>query len=195
MIQVNFCLDGTDIVVVDEWPGMEGVCFIVQASDIGAIIKDPLVVEDLRQAAAETQVFSDTEMILRHRSNMRSIPDSKLSTIDLRVMQLLSLDDDEVYVAFTLVKSEIDRRQKAASEARPANHAKAVRKDMRYRYERLFRLFIDLGRRDGFRCKYCNSADGDLQIAHIHPVSKGGGNEIENLQLLCSSCNAAKGDR
>lgn len=192
MIQVNFCLDGTDIVAVDEWPGMEGVCFIVQASDIGAIIKDPLVVEDLRQAAVDAQVISDTEMILRHRSNMQSIPDSKLSTIDLRAMQLLSLDDDEVYVAFTLVKSEIDRRQKAASEAGPANRAKAVRKDMRYRYER---IFVNLGRRDGFRCKHCDSSDGDLQIDHIHPVSRGGDNEIENLQLLCSSCNAAKGDR
>jgi 5-methylcytosine-specific restriction endonuclease McrA len=36
----------------------------------------------------------------------------------------------------------------------------------------------------------------DLQLItvdHIHPKSKGGGNELENLQPMCENCNSKKG--
>lgn len=34
----------------------------------------------------------------------------------------------------------------------------------------------------------------NLTIDHIHPRSKGGQDNLENLQLLCGACNSAKGD-
>jgi 5-methylcytosine-specific restriction endonuclease McrA len=34
-----------------------------------------------------------------------------------------------------------------------------------------------------------------LHIDHIKPVSKGGGNEPENLRLLCPRCNISRGNR
>lgn len=46
--------------------------------------------------------------------------------------------------------------------------------------------------RDEYRCKHCGTCK-DLTIDHILPRSKGGGNEIENLQTLCRSCNSKKG--
>lgn len=64
-------------------------------------------------------------------------------------------------------------------------------------------------KRDGLNCAECgvemkvNLETGriDLRsskgatIDHIRPRSKGGGSELENLQLLCRSCNNEKGSR
>ena len=48
--------------------------------------------------------------------------------------------------------------------------------------------------RDGRRCRRCNSTDR-LTIDHIHPHSRGGSNDAENLQTLCHPCNSSKGAR
>ena len=48
--------------------------------------------------------------------------------------------------------------------------------------------------RDLYRCKNCDSAI-NLCVDHIHPVSKGGSNNLTNLQTLCTSCNASKGTK
>ena len=48
--------------------------------------------------------------------------------------------------------------------------------------------------RDGWRCRLCR-AQSNLVIDHIFPVSKGGGNQIENLQTLCMNCNELKGNK
>ncbi len=52
-------------------------------------------------------------------------------------------------------------------------------------------------RRDNWRCRHCGvtAVDGALlEIDHKHPWSRGGSNREHNLQTLCSSCNARKGD-
>lgn len=49
-------------------------------------------------------------------------------------------------------------------------------------------------KRDGYRCRNC-SAEHDLTVDHIHPRSKGGTNNLDNLQTLCARCNSAKGNR
>jgi hypothetical protein len=46
--------------------------------------------------------------------------------------------------------------------------------------------------RDGFRCKKCR-ATTNLTIDHILPRSAGGSGKVENLQVLCVSCNSKKG--
>ena len=48
--------------------------------------------------------------------------------------------------------------------------------------------------RDGTACVKCG-AKTDLHFDHIIPLAKGGGDHAENIQLLCRTCNLAKGDR
>lgn len=51
--------------------------------------------------------------------------------------------------------------------------------------------------RDNYRCQECGATNKEttLEIDHIKPVSKGGTNDIDNLQTLCRECNRAKSAR
>jgi len=46
----------------------------------------------------------------------------------------------------------------------------------------------------GDGCAYCG-ARGPLHLDHATPLSRGGGNDVLNLQYLCAPHNLAKGDR
>ncbi len=46
--------------------------------------------------------------------------------------------------------------------------------------------------RDGSLCQYCGRRAECID--HVHPRSKGGQHEWENVVACCRSCNAAKGD-
>lgn len=52
------------------------------------------------------------------------------------------------------------------------------------------------GQYDGFvRCRYCTGffTIADVGIDHAIPLSRGGGVELDNLDLPCKACNARKG--
>jgi len=62
------------------------------------------------------------------------------------------------------------------------------------------KLRRDVMQKDNYTCNECGASPKTskgvfLEIDHIIPVSKGGGNEIANLQTLCDVCNAGKGNQ
>lgn len=53
-------------------------------------------------------------------------------------------------------------------------------------------IFKKLLHKYKFSCVECGSKE-KLSIDHIKPVSKGGTDEFNNLQILCKTCNSKKG--
>lgn len=63
--------------------------------------------------------------------------------------------------------------------------------------KRQYEKHILYGQQEG-RCADCGRhyrRPEDLTVDHKQPLSKGGADVFSNLQLLCFSCNSAKGDR
>jgi len=73
-------------------------------------------------------------------------------------------------------------------------------RNARPNYERLripAGLRFNILTRDKNRCVKCGASgtEAQLEVDHIHPVSKGGTNDPKNLQTLCKRCNLGKGAR
>lgn len=45
------------------------------------------------------------------------------------------------------------------------------------------------------KCSYCGRSNVKLELDHIVPLSRGGLHEINNLALVCGSCNRSKGSK
>lgn len=56
------------------------------------------------------------------------------------------------------------------------------------RWRRLRRRILE---RDGYRCRACGRP-GRLEVDHVVPVSRGGGDDPANLQALCRTCHIDK---
>lgn len=56
---------------------------------------------------------------------------------------------------------------------------------------------FEVFKRDAFKCTYCGAEapKAVLHVDHIHPVAKGGTNDLLNLVTACSECNGGKSDR
>lgn len=59
------------------------------------------------------------------------------------------------------------------------------------------KLRFEVFKRDSFTCQYCGRKAPDviLQVDHIHPVAKGGENDLLNYITSCVDCNQGKSDR
>lgn len=49
-------------------------------------------------------------------------------------------------------------------------------------------------RGDPYLCAECSSPDS-ITVDHVVPLSRGGGDELDNLRFLCGPCNSRKRDR
>jgi 5-methylcytosine-specific restriction endonuclease McrA len=67
--------------------------------------------------------------------------------------------------------------------------------DNKLSYSRVMpRVVVDRVKQENTKCEYCGSKE-NLEIDHIIPVARGGGNTINNLQILCRACNKKKADK
>jgi hypothetical protein len=57
-------------------------------------------------------------------------------------------------------------------------------------------IMLKVVRRDGQMCQIChkNVSDDELEFDHLIPFSKGGPVSVENLRVLCATCNGKKRD-
>lgn len=47
-------------------------------------------------------------------------------------------------------------------------------------------------KRDDYTCTYCKTRGGRLECDHVHPLYRGGSNEMDNLTTACQACNRSK---
>lgn len=73
-----------------------------------------------------------------------------------------------------------------------ADRKKRIRVDFDYvRINIPYKIREEVFNRDNRKCKICSSKS-NLCLDHIFPQSKGGSNDVTNLQTLCSECNSKK---
>lgn len=93
-------------------------------------------------------------------------------------MQYISKTDDESFLPDTLATQDVVKHK---TKRDPSN-----------------RLKVQVLMRDGNRCRICGAECSgglhNIHFDHIIPWSKGGETVLENLQVLCSACNEAKGN-
>ncbi len=58
-------------------------------------------------------------------------------------------------------------------------------------------VYYRVMKESGGRCALCGASKKDypFNVDHIRPRSRGGKNDYENLQVLCSKCNQAKSNK
>lgn len=114
-----------------------------------------------------------------HERIIQSIIDEKF---------LFDTQDRNVKKALEIIKEEY---QKMVEKAHKKMFIRARRSEFAKNRDHLMLALIQ---RDGFKCAECGTVDG-LTIDHILPLSKGGSDDLDNLQLMCQTHNSKKGDR
>lgn len=82
---------------------------------------------------------------------------------------------------------EEDRIRRAAAYA--VKHERYLQRERIRTQAR--RKLPEIAERDGFYCQTCGTTHR-LTVDHKIPLARGGTNDLENLQLLCWSCNSRK---
>ena len=116
-----------------------------------------------------------------------------LCAIEVLIRAMLDQGDDAEAIskaALALARDLLEQERLASErfkarlvwdrkDGRDSNRARRAMSDTKWRALRL-QVFD----RDDWSCTYCGSAD-DLTCDHIHPLARGGTNDLENLTTAC----------
>lgn len=170
-----------------------GLAEILDANDLGNCVKE------LCERAWFAEALSTADHIVINattpRGYSRALIDldmiaSSADAIDR--MRAFSGKDPMIDNAIGILDfSAEEAERKSERRIRSKSQSQRTRSELRSKYNE---IFVMIGRRDGFFCSVCSSHGSDLQIDHVIPVSKGGTNDLGNLQLLCRDCNILKSD-
>lgn len=143
-------------------------------------------------------------------SKKQTIPDNTdILIIDYKNSLIQKYNEAKAIDAIAKIERENQRekesiKQKILEKQRRRDLEKAVTQELiddgilfpeTKRREPIPREIVDaLWNRDRGMCVYCGSKE-NIHIDHIIPFSKGGSNDIANLQLLCQKCNLEKSNK
>jgi len=101
-----------------------------------------------------------------------------------KLIEVNLLDSEPWESRKTLFSSEFIRQNQAE-----------INRKIRHQQAHLYRKHQEfVFRRDGFKCVYCGCMES-LSLDHVFPLSRGGGNDPDNLVTACLPCNLSKNDR
>jgi hypothetical protein len=128
------------------------------------------------------------------RSQLQPEPYMRIGSLNYwRFRETWYVDDDNLNGedVEALIKSYDLQLKKRISEAKTAAAASRV-PDGSLREMIPEDVRLKVWARDEGTCRSCG-AKTELQFDHLIPVSMGGANSVENLQILCGPCNRRKG--
>ena len=109
-----------------------------------------------------------------------------------------ALEEFVKYINGEVVYKEIDKKDSPQENSIKPSTNNVKLKNRKTPREPSNRLKVQVLMRDGNRCRLCgvecNDGLHNIHFDHIIPWSKGGETVLENLQVLCSDCNLAKGN-
>ena len=140
----------------------------------------------------------DSDLILQHMEGVYDIPSlGKTKSIRLMLNSVFSIlgSEDEIrkrcpnfnWNYLPVLYQETEEYQKCWIFPKSKNKRKRTHIPKGLRHE--------VFKRDNYTCVECGATKEDgakLHIDHIIPVSKGGSDELDNLQTLCAECNLNK---
>jgi len=149
------------------------------------IAKD-LLAYDVSQVEYYQQITKN--MVGKVLTNNRGITSKEDDIYSLNGFEKLSKEEQQELISLCeeRINKYIDERGEKIWQHRRLS-SRAIPGSVRY----------EVLRRAGTRCESCGISikDRALEVDHIHPVSKGGRNEISNYQALCYVCNSQKSNR
>ncbi len=129
------------------------------------------------QRTLNGDVWNIPAMVMEHRELIDEVMEHGVFTRDTNgEYVVLEVASQVIYARIEYEESKPDRRRKRYEITNHYTH-----------------FFVQIGRRDGFGCAVCGEPSRDLGVDHIIPLVAGGTNDLDNLQLLCRSCNSKKG--